>query len=122
MINGYRWARSRYSVRVVLLALALTALILGLLLFAAPRSASAQTSPTADYRFQNTKSTSVGTAPALTDIGPGTNTFVTATVDGASRKVLRFPEGNGLRLSPTTGVISNGTYSIVVLFELNEVG
>jgi hypothetical protein len=123
MINSHQWAQSRSLVRVVLLALALTALISIVLLFASPRSASAQSSPTADYRFQNTKTSSVGTTvPALTDIGPGTNTFTTATVDGASRRVLSFPQGNGLKLSPTTGVIPNGgTYTIVVLFELDSV-
>src|SRR3990170_2086171 len=112
MIESNRWAQSRSLVK-VLPALALTALILGLLLFAAPRSASAQTSPTADYRFQDTRSTSVGAASALTDIGPGTNTFTTAMVNGTSRKVLSFPQGNGLKLSPTTGVVWNGTYTIV---------
>ena len=95
---------------------------MSLLVIFPSRSASALPSPGADYRFQNKLSTSVGTAPALQKIGPGTNTFTTATVDGSSRTVLRFPEGNGLKLSPTTGVVPNNTYTIVVLFELNEVG
>jgi subtilisin len=82
---------------------------------------SVQPSPKADYRFQDTKSTSVGSAPTLTDIGPGTNTFTTTTIDGTSRKVLSFPQGNGVKLSPTTGVIPNGTYTIVALFKLDSV-
>jgi hypothetical protein len=77
--------------------------------------------PAADYRFRNSRASSVGEAPALADIGPGTNTFATATVDGTSSTVLTFPKGNGLRLSPTTGVIRNGTYTIVALFELDSV-
>jgi len=90
-------------------------------LFTSPRSASDQTSPTADYRFQNTLSSSVGTAPALTKIGSSRHTFTTATVDGTSHKVLRFPKGNGLKLSPATSVVSSSTYTIVVLFELDSV-
>lgn len=70
MIDSHRRVRSRSLVRVVLPALALTALVSVLLLFASPRSAFAQTSPTVDYRLQNKLSTSVGTAPALTKIGP----------------------------------------------------
>jgi CSLREA domain-containing protein len=81
-------------------------------------NASAQTPPTADYRFQNTRISSVGTAPALIDFG--TNTFATATVDGnTSRRVLHFAQGNGLRLIPTTGVIGNSSYTVVMLFELD---
>ena len=83
----------------VVLALALATLVSLLVIFPS-RSASALPSPGADYRFQNKLSTSVGTAPALQKIGPGTNTFTTATVDGSSRTVLRFPEGNGLKLLP----------------------
>jgi len=35
--------------------------------------------------------------------------------------VLSFPQGNGLKLSPTTGVVSNSAYTIVVLFEFDSV-
>ena len=77
--------------------------------------------PKADYRFGNSRRSSVSGPRALTDIGPGTNTFDTATVDGTSRTVLRFPEGNGLRLSRTTDVIPNGTYTMGALFELDQV-
>ncbi|MDQ3913607.1 MAG: Ig-like domain-containing protein, partial [Actinomycetota bacterium] len=82
---------------------------------------SVRPSPKADYQVQNTHSTSVGTAPALTDIGPGTNAFTTTTIDGNSRKVLSFPQGNGVKLSPTTGVVFNGTYTIAILFEFDNV-
>jgi hypothetical protein len=104
----------------VLLALALATLVSVLVLFPS-RTASALTPPKADYRFQNKLSTSVGNAPNLTDIGPRNNTFTTATVDGAPRKVLHFPRGNGVKLSPTTSVVPNDTYTIVVLFELDSV-
>ena len=76
----------------------------------------------ADYRFQNSRSSTIAGAPDLTDIGPGANTFVTATVDGSPRAVLQFPEGNGLRLAPTTGVVPNDVYTIVVLFEFDTTG
>jgi hypothetical protein len=42
-------------------------------------------------------------------------------VDGSSRKVLSFPRGNGLKLDTTGLLSSNGIYTIVVLFELNDV-
>ena len=116
-----QWEYSRRYFEVFTLALALATLVSILVLFPS-RSASALTPPKADYRLQNKLSTSVGTAPALTKIGPKSNTFVTATVDGTSRKVLGFPNGNGVKLSPTTQVIPNDTYTIVMLFELNNVG
>ncbi|HET7271539.1 MAG TPA: choice-of-anchor Q domain-containing protein, partial [Rubrobacter sp.] len=122
MIYSHRWAKGSSLARVLLQALVLTALVSVLLLFASPHSAFAQSVPKADYRFQNTRSSSIGSAPALKDIGPKSNTFTNATVDGAPRKVLSFPKGNGVKLSPTTGVVSSGTYTIVMLFELNNVG
>jgi YD repeat-containing protein len=71
----------------------------------------------ADYQFQNSRSSSVGSPPALTDLG--TNSFTTATVDGTSRTVLSFAQNNGLSLSPTTGVVGSNTYSIVMLFSVS---
>ena len=122
MTESQERVQSRRLSGVVLLALALTALAF-ILLFSTSRSASAAlASAKADYRFQNKLSTSIGTAPALTKIGPSSNTFTSATVDSSSRKVLSFPRGNGLKLSPTTNVVSNGTYTLVILFELNNVG
>ena len=81
--------------------------------------AAAFNRPAADYRFQNTRSSSVGTAPALADIGPRTNRFGSFTAD--PRTVLRFPQGNGLELSPTTRVVPNRAYTIVLLFEFDSV-
>ncbi len=67
-------------------------------------------SPTApsvqgDYRLQSILSSSVGTPPALANLG--SNTFGTATVDGVPRTVLNFAANNGVAFSPTTGVIAN---------------
>jgi len=78
--------------------------------------------PKADYRFQNTLASSVGTAPDLVNIGGDINTFGTSTVDGQSRTVLNFPTSNGVSLATTTGVIANDTYSIVALFSFAEIG
>src|SRR5205085_2811281 len=78
----------------------------------------------ADYQVQNTRNSSVTGAPALTDLITGANSansFATETVDCApSRTVLRFTHGNGLSLAPTTGLIDNKTYSIVILFKFTE--
>jgi uncharacterized delta-60 repeat protein/uncharacterized repeat protein (TIGR01451 family) len=100
--------------------LATAAPIAALMLAVAAPGASAATL-TADYRFQNTRSSSVGSPPDLVDIGPGTNSFQTDTVDGQAQTVLAFPMGNGLSLSPTTGVVPNGTYSIVARFRFDTV-
>jgi len=72
----------------------------------------------ADYQFQNTRNSSVGTPPAVADLG--TNSFASATVDGTSTTVLTFSQNNGLSLSPTTGVLPNDTYTIVMLFSLEQ--
>jgi len=75
----------------------------------------------ADYGFQGTLASSVGSPPDLTGLGPGTNSFVADTVDGESRTVLVFPQDNGVSLSPTTGVIPNDRFAIVILFRLDTV-
>jgi hypothetical protein len=99
-----------------------------------------------DYRFLNTRNgapnnsngptnlslsntegasgDSPNATPALTDlINPGTataNSFATDTIDGASTTALKFPYNNGLALSPTTDVVSNNSYSIVMLLKFDE--
>jgi hypothetical protein len=73
----------------------------------------------ADYQFQNTLGSSVGSAAALTDLG--TNSFTSAVVDGTSTTVLSFNQGNGLSFTPTTGVVPNDNYTIVVLFSFQQV-
>ncbi|MBV5275091.1 MAG: IPTL-CTERM sorting domain-containing protein [Lamprocystis purpurea] len=90
--------------------------ILGLLAFGNVGNALAAL--TADYQFQHTLTSTVGAAPALTDVGPGTNGFAIETVDGKNRTVLTFPRGNGLQLAPTTGVTTSSTYTIVLLARL----
>jgi hypothetical protein len=72
----------------------------------------------ADYQFQNTRDSSVGSPPALADLG--TNSFTSETVDGTSRTVLSFTQNNGLSLSSTSGVIPNSTYSIVMLCSIQQ--
>lgn len=72
---------------------------------------------TADYQFQNTRNSSFGTAPALVDLG--TNSFTTATVDGSSRTVLRFPQNNGLAMSPA--LVNGQVYSVAMLFAFDDV-
>jgi hypothetical protein len=72
----------------------------------------------ADYRFENNLNSSVGSAPALTDLG--TNSYNTATVDGVSKTVLSFSQNNGVSLSPTTGLVSSTSYSLVMLFSFQQ--
>jgi hypothetical protein len=98
---------------------AATRLILAL--FAIGVAESAVAALTADYQFQTTLASSVAGAPALTNVGPGSNAFAVDIVDGISRTVLTFPQNNGLALSPTTGVTPSNNYTIVLLARLTTV-
>lgn len=73
----------------------------------------------ADYQFQLSLASSVGSPPALTDIGVG-NTYTTETVDGCSRIVRLFPLHNGLELQPTASVVPSNSYTMVLLFRLDQ--
>jgi hypothetical protein len=80
----------------------------------------------ADYGFNDSRASSVPGAPNLTDIdsnpqtGPGNdNLFATETIAGTPRRVLTFPQGNGLSLS-TAGVIPDDSYTIAVRFRFND--
>jgi hypothetical protein len=75
----------------------------------------------ADYQFANVYTSSVGEDPALVDIGSGTNAFATDTVRGASQTVLVFPTGNGLQLSPTSGLFANVAYTVAALVRLDTI-
>jgi hypothetical protein len=85
------------------------------------QAAAAQLQPTADYRFQNSRRSSVAGVPALVDIGPGRNRFGRESVTGKRQAVLRFPHGNGVSLSPATRAISRDEYTVVVLFNFDRV-
>jgi uncharacterized repeat protein (TIGR02543 family) len=74
----------------------------------------------ADYQFQLSLTSSVPAPPALQNIGAG-NTYVSTIVDSCPRTVLRFPQGNGLLLQPTTGVVPTNVYTIAMLFRFDSV-
>ena len=76
--------------------------------------------PNADYRFQNSLMSSIGTPPNLQDIGAGNN-FQSEIVNGFARVIYRFPAGNGLQLRPTTGVIPSNVWSMVIFFRFDAV-
>ncbi|MBI5385083.1 MAG: lamin tail domain-containing protein [Verrucomicrobia bacterium] len=81
--------------------------------------ASVTMTPAADYLFQNSLASAVGTAPALQNLG--SNVFGLVTVDGASRTVLRFAENDGLSLIGATGVVPSNVFTAVLLFSFNDV-
>ncbi len=84
---------------------------------AAPEPAQAVPAATADYYFQGSLESSLGTAPDLVEIERGSSVF---TVDGGTGvTVLRFAGGRGLALAPTTRVIRSSGYSIEVLFRFD---
>jgi hypothetical protein len=70
-----------------------------------------------EYLFQDNLSSSVPGAPDLVDLGIGS--FASADVNGMTRQVFVFNEGEGLRLN-TSGLLSNTFYTIVMLFELDD--
>jgi GNAT superfamily N-acetyltransferase len=73
---------------------------------------------TADYYFQGSLESSLGTAPDLIEVEKGSSVF---TADGESGvTVLRFAGGRGLALSPTTRVIRSSGYSIEILFRFDH--
>ena len=84
-------------------AAARAALLAFVLVFLAVAPAGAATLK-ADFRFQGSRASSVGTAPAVTDATspPSTgNRFATETIDGSPHTVLRFPRRNGLTVGTT---------------------
>ena len=95
-----------------------TILLVGLLVAAVTSPARAATL-VADYRFDDSRASSVAGAPAMTDVGTG-NAFAWETVGPTPNRVLTFPEGNGLQVL-TGGIASNVDYSIVFEFRLATV-
>ena len=85
---------------------------------AAPEPAQAvPATATADYYFQGSLESSLGTAPDLVEIESGSTAF---TADGTTGvTVLRFAGGRGLALAPTTHVIRSSGYSIELLFRFD---
>lgn len=74
----------------------------------------------ADYQFQSNLLSSVGNPPPLTLVNAG-QYFTNQLVDGLSRTVLRWPQGSGLALAPTTGIFPSNAYTLVILFKLENV-
>lgn len=103
---------ARLSRRAALLAFGLCVAAVG---SAGP--SAAVVAPRADYQLQRTLTTSVGVAPALTNVGTA-NSFITTTVDGTpGRVVLRYPIGGGLALTPALSTVKAASYTVVVLYK-----
>ena len=73
----------------------------------------------ADYRLQNTLNSVVAGAPPLANLGP--NSFSLGTVDGVTRSVLHFARNDGVSLAPFNSIIPGPSYSLVLLFEFDDV-
>ena len=84
---------------------------------AAPEPAQAVPAATADYYFQGSLESSLGTAPDLVEVEKGSSVFTAD--EGTGVTVLRFAGGRGLALAPTTHVIRSSGYSIEVLFRFD---
>jgi hypothetical protein len=85
----------------------------------------------ADYRFHDNFGSSATEQPAqppplanIASAGGPENVFQTETVDGGPRRVLGFPEGNGLQSPFDTADPAADSHSIAVLFRVayNGVG
>jgi hypothetical protein len=72
---------------------------------------------TADYLFQESLESSLGTAPDLVEVEHGSSVFTVDARTGTT--VLRFAGGRGLALAPTTGVIPSSEYTIEILFRFD---
>ncbi len=115
-IHTDRTASALRAVLVPVLLVAVAALGLG--------ACTPPAGPTADYRFQDSVASTVGSPPALVNITSapnGPNTFATEVVDGRSRRVLRFPQGNGLALHPSYPTVGYEVYSMAALFRFETV-
>lgn len=73
----------------------------------------------ADYQMRDSLNSSVGTAPALTNLG--SNAFESATIDDSMRRMLSFDPNNGVALTPTDRLVTSRTYTIVMLFSLSTI-
>ncbi len=74
----------------------------------------------ADYRFDGNYESSVAPAPALTTIGVGTGQFVQDQIKGQNEQVLDFPDGSGLSLASTRGLLESNSYSVAINFRFDE--
>jgi len=73
----------------------------------------------ADYRLENSLTSSLAGAPALVNLG--NNVFGSATVDASSRTVLNFAQNDGVQVSGPAGLQASGVYSVVALFSFGNV-
>jgi hypothetical protein len=89
-------------------------------LFAVILSSSFAQTPVADYNFQNNLLSSVGSAPALVNLGTG-NAYEQDTVDGIVASVLGFPAGNGVALANASTVFPDSIYTIVAFFRFQTI-
>jgi hypothetical protein len=86
---------------------------------AAPEPAQAvPATATADYAFQGSLESSLGTAPDLVEVEKGSTAFTAD--EGTGVTVLRFAGGRGLALAPTTHVIRGSGYTIEILFRFDH--
>lgn len=72
----------------------------------------------ADYRFHDTRRSSVPGANDLHDLGAG-QSFATENVNGVTQRVLTWPADAGLQLD-RPGSVSNSSYTLVLLFRIEE--
>ena len=75
--------------------------------------------PTADYLFQGSLESSIGTAPDLIPVGRKRIAYTDEEMIGST--VLSFSDNTGLALPQTRGVVSRDEYTIEILFHFDEV-
>ena len=102
-------------------AVALSLIVSGVLLASAsPASAAAKLK--ADYRFEGSLKSSVGSVTGLVREGPA-GQFLIKRVKGSKEGVWKWPQGTGLRLDGAHLAVGpgKGTYSFVMLVRLDAV-
>lgn len=84
------------------------------------RSVESNASITADYQFDGNLSSQTLNAPDATETRSG-STFSAENVLGTVRPLRTFDAGNGLRLDPTNGLISDSVYTIQMTIRIDDV-
>jgi Concanavalin A-like lectin/glucanases superfamily len=110
---------TRYRTRAFAFTLAL---ITSGMLIAGASPASAAAKLKADYRFEGSLKSAVGSVAPLVREGPA-GQFLIKRVKGSKEGVWQWPEGTGLRLDGAHAVVGpgKGTYTFVMLVRLDAV-
>lgn len=73
----------------------------------------------ADYRFDDSLSSSIPGAPTLVEIAPGGGQFIDTAVDGQAQRGWAFPDRAGFEL-PIDGLVLERQFSVALLLQTGD--